>query len=104
TSRRGAGSSAASAGSPSSGPSRRASAHGLTLGEIVVVHEVAVTLDVAALAADDEDHEVAVARVRELARRRRLDVGEPAGPEFAHLAVDLEARRAAVHEVQLVLR
>src|SRR5579875_1606608 len=62
-----------------------------------------VALDVAALAADDEQHEVVVARVRELARRRGLDVDEAARPELPHFAADLEARRPAVDEVELVL-
>ena len=44
------------------------------------VDEVAVALDVAVLAADDEQHEVVVAAVRDLARRGRLHVtrGRPA--------------------------
>src|SRR5262249_51880762 len=60
--------------------------------------------DVAVLAADDEDHEVVVADVRQLAVRRRLDVAETAWAKLAHLAVDLEPRRPAVDEVELVLR
>src|SRR5262249_43557954 len=64
---------------------------------------MAVALDVAALAADDEHDQVVVAAVRELARRRRLDVAQAAGAELAHLALHLEPRRALVHEVELVL-
>src|SRR5215472_8153202 len=64
---------------------------------------MAVALDVAALAADDEHDQVVVAGVRELARRRRLDMAQAAGAELAHLPIDLEPRRALVHEVELVL-
>src|SRR5436190_21393254 len=67
------------------------------------VDEMAVSLDVPVLAADDEQDEVAVADARDLPRRRRLDVAEAAGAELPHLAVDLESCRAAVHEVELVL-
>jgi len=35
--------------------------------------------------------------------RRRLDVHEAARPDLARLPVGLEARRAAVDEIQLVL-
>jgi hypothetical protein len=38
---------------------------------------MAVALDVAALAAHDEEDELLVAGVRDLARRRGLDVDEP---------------------------
>jgi len=65
---------------------------------------VAVALDVAVLAADDEDDCVFVERIRELARRRRLAVEEPAFAELAGLAVDLYEHLAAMDEVQLVLR
>jgi hypothetical protein len=68
------------------------------------VDGVTVTLDVPALAADDEDDGVLVERVRELAVRRRGRVEEPALPEVARLALDLDADLAAVHEVELVLR
>src|SRR5437868_710094 len=63
-----------------------------------------VALDVAALAADDEDHRFLVEGIRDLARRRRLGVEEPARAEVAGLALDLDAHRAAVDEVELVLR
>src|SRR5438094_896394 len=62
-----------------------------------------VALDVAVLAADDEHDQLLVADVRDLARRRRLDVADPARSEGPLLAVDLELRRAAVDEVELVL-
>ena len=68
------------------------------------IDEVAVALDVAVLAADDEDDRLLVERVRELARRRRLGVEEAALAELARLAVDLDPHAAAVDEVQLVLR
>ena len=44
----------------------------------VHVDEVAVALDVAVLAADDQDHELLVAPVRDLAVGGRLDVDEAA--------------------------
>jgi hypothetical protein len=59
---------------------------------------VAVAAGVPALGADDEHDEVLVADVRDAARRRRLDVGDPAGAELERLARDLEARTAAVDE------
>ena len=63
-----------------------------------------VPLDIAVLAADDEHHELlGLARVRDLARRLRLDVQQPALAELAHLAADLHARPAAMDEVELVL-
>src|SRR3989442_2148232 len=68
------------------------------------VDEVAVALDVTARAAHDQHDQVLVAGVREAARRRRRDVDERAGTERALLAVDLEARRPLVDEVELVLR
>src|SRR5204862_5211524 len=71
--------------------------------EVVRVDEVAVALDVAALAADDEQDQVVVAGVRELARRRRLDVAQTTGAELAHLPFHLEPRRALVDEIELVL-
>ena len=52
---------------------------------------MAVAFDVAVLAADDEEHQIlGVARVRDAARRRRLDVDQAAGTENTLLAVDLE--------------
>jgi hypothetical protein len=45
---------------------------------------VAVALDVAVLAADDEEDERLVAGVRHLAWRRRVHVQEPARPQLAH--------------------
>src|SRR2546429_409866 len=50
------------------------------------VDEVAVALDVAAAAAHDEHDQVVVARVREAARGRRLDVDDGAGAERPLLA------------------
>ena len=64
---------------------------------------MAVAADVAALPADDEEHEIAVAGVPETARRRGLDMAETARLELEPLAFDLEDRAAPVHEVQLVL-
>src|SRR5262249_43884597 len=64
----------------------------------------AVAFDVPALAADDEQHQLLrLARVRDLPRRRRLDVEEAALAKLAHLAADLHARATAVDEVELVL-
>ena len=65
---------------------------------------MAVALDVAVLAADDEQDEVVVGAVRDLAGRRRLDVHEPALADDVLVAVERERRGAAVDEVQLVLR
>src|SRR3954462_12737559 len=63
-----------------------------------------VAFDVAVLAADHEQHELfVVARIREPAWRRRLDVDECAGADLPLLAADLGARATAVHEVELVL-
>src|SRR6185312_2308786 len=67
------------------------------------VDQVAVSLDIAVFAADDEEDSVVVERVRDLARRGRLAVEEPAWPELARLALDLDDDLAAVHEVELVL-
>src|SRR5262249_41065294 len=72
----------------------------LAPGEVGIVDEMAVALDVAALAADDEHDQVVVAGVRELARGRRLDVAHAAGAELAHLPFHLEPRRALVEEVE----
>ena len=47
------------------------------------IHEVAVAFDVAALAADDEDDRVLVARVRDAPRLGRGDVEQPALAELA---------------------
>ena len=58
-------------------------------GVVLGVDEMSVALDVAALAADDEDDRVLVEGVRELARRCRLGVEEPALAEVARLALDL---------------
>src|SRR5918999_2484669 len=77
----------------------------LSPSEVGVVHDVPVTLDVAALAADDEEREVLRSGgVRESPWRRRLDVDETARPELAHLFSDLHTCDPAVDEVQLVLR
>ena len=70
----------------------------------LLVHEVTVALDVAALAADDEDDRVLVARVRDAPRSGRARVEEPALAELARLAVDVDPDAAPVHEVELVLR
>src|SRR3954465_3177756 len=80
-------------------------AKALPPGEIPFrIDEHPVPLDVAVLAADHAHHEIfRVARVRDLARGRRLDVQQPALADLAHLAADLDARSSAVHEVQLVL-
>ena len=59
---------------------------------VVRVDEMAVALDVAVLAADDEDDRVFVERIRELARRRRLAVEEAA---FAELAASRRRPRRA---------
>ena len=63
-----------------------------------------VPLDVAALAADDEDDRVVVARVRDAPRRRRAAVEEAALVELARLAADVDPDAPPVHEVELVLR
>src|SRR3990170_4917327 len=69
------------------------------------VDHVPVALDVAVLTPDHEEHEIlALARVRHPARCRRLDMEEPARTEDPLLAVDLDACRAGVDEVELVLR
>src|SRR6185437_4857413 len=68
------------------------------------VHEVAVALDVAAPAADDEDDRVLVPDVRDSPRSRRARVEEPALAELARLAVDVHADLPTVDEVELVLR
>src|SRR5882757_5958248 len=62
-----------------------------------------VALDVAVLAADDEDDRVLLERIRELARRCRLAMEEAARAELAGLALDLDDHRPAVDEVELVL-
>src|SRR5712691_13417152 len=67
------------------------------------VDQMAVALDVAVLAADDEDDRVLLERIRELARRRRLAVEEAARAELAGLTLDLDDYLPAVDEVQLVL-
>src|SRR5436309_415591 len=65
---------------------------------------MAVALDVTALAADHEQHEVlALGRIRDAPWRGRFGVEEPARPELANLAFHLDLRTAAVHEVELVL-
>src|SRR3990170_5860323 len=69
------------------------------------VDHVPVAPDVAVLTADHEEHEIlALARVRDSAWRRRRDVEEPTRTEDPLLAVDLDACRAGVDEVELVLR
>jgi len=55
---------------------------------------VTVALDVAALAADDEDDRVLVARVREPAVRGRGGVKEAARAELAAFASDVDAADA----------
>src|SRR5205085_891643 len=67
------------------------------------IHEVAVALDVAALAADDEDDRVLLARVRDPPRRRRSSVEQPTLAELARLAADVDADPSTVDEVELVL-
>src|SRR5207248_7302587 len=97
--------SAASAACPSSGRScELPSRHRLPLFEVGGAHDVTVALDVAVLAADDEEHEILVGPVADAPRRRRLDVHEPACLDDVLLALDLERGRAAVDEVELVLR
>src|SRR4051794_23078227 len=101
TTRRAAGSWAASAGSPSSTRSREP----LPPRKIDLrVDEVPVAVDVAALASDDQEHELAVRAIRDLPVGRRLDVNEPSFADLVLLALDGERRGAAVDEVQLVLR
>src|SRR5947199_589524 len=68
------------------------------------VDEMPVALDVAALAADDDDDRVLVERVGDLARRLGLAVEEPAGVEITCLPLDFDTHAASVHEVELVLR
>src|SRR5947209_20504678 len=63
-----------------------------------------VALDVAVLAADDEQDGLFVAGVRDAALRRRLRVEEPAFAELLRLAVDVDLHAALVHEVELILR
>src|SRR3974390_1999606 len=65
---------------------------------------MAVALDVAAVAADDEDDRVLVSRVRDPPRLGRRRVEEPALAELARLAADVDADLPAMDEVQLVLR
>ena len=65
---------------------------------------MAVALDIAAFAADDEDDCVIIERIRQLARRRRLAVEEPACLEIPRLAPDVDPDLSAVDEVELVLR
>jgi hypothetical protein len=60
---------------------------------VLHIDEVSVALDVAALAADDEQHEIlGIACVRHEPRRRRLDVEQTALAELLHLVTDLDAR------------
>jgi hypothetical protein len=73
------------------------------LGEILVADEMAVALDVAVLAADDEEHKVVVTYIRDCAMGRRRDVHDAALAHFVPIAVDVEDRLSAVDEVQLVL-
>ena len=57
--------------------------------DVGLVDHVAVALDVAVLAAHDEDDEIVrLARVRHPARGRRVDVEEPARSEDPLLALD----------------
>ena len=67
------------------------------------IDHLPVASHVATLGADDEQHEVVVAGVRDPSRRRRPDVEDAAGAELARLVTDLDARRARVDEVELVL-
>src|SRR5580765_323841 len=68
------------------------------------IDEMPVALDVPVLATDDEQHEIfGVACVRDGPPGRRLDVQQPALTELVNLAADLDARAAAMHEVELVL-
>ena len=76
----------------------------LALREIIGRDELSVAGDVAALAADDQKHEFVVGSVRDAARRCRLDVDEAALGDDVLGALDLERGRAAVDEVELVLR
>ncbi len=78
-------------------------AEALPKGELLVARHVAVALHVAVLAADDQEHELVVADVRDPARGGRLDVKEASRAECPLLAVHLDPRRAAVDEVELVL-
>src|SRR5262249_45902679 len=52
---------------------------------------------------DEHDEVLRVARVRDLARRRGLDVQEPSRPEDSLLALHLDVRLPRVDEVELVL-
>ena len=70
----------------------------------LLVHEVTVPLDVAALAADDEDDRVLVARIRDAPRSRRAAWKSPPSLELARLAADVDPDAPLVHEVELVLR
>jgi hypothetical protein len=67
------------------------------------VDQVAVALDVAALAADDVDDRLLVERVRHTARGRGLGVEEPALAELPRLPRHVDPDAAAVDEVELVL-
>src|SRR2546423_3157762 len=64
---------------------------------------MAVTLDVPVLAADGVQDEVLVGAIRDAAWRGRLDVDEASLSDGVFLPVDGEGRRAAEHEVELVL-
>src|SRR5207237_4923938 len=103
TSPPGAAAASASAGTPSSDRPSRLPERGAPL-DVGRVDHPTVALDVAVLAADDEQHQVVVAGVGDLSPGGRLDVHESAGPELARLAVDLDARPSAVDEVELVLQ
>src|SRR5215210_2399890 len=73
------------------------------LAELGRIGRPAVAADVAALCADDEQHEILVSDARDLPRRGRLDMAETAGPELARLAGQREPCPARVDEVELVL-
>src|SRR5580765_4481261 len=75
---------------------------GLPSREVALgIDEMPVALDVPVLAADDEQHQVfGVARVRDGPARRRLDVQQSALAELVNLVADLDARAAAMDEIE----
>src|SRR5581483_10657784 len=78
-------------------------AEGSSARGVLVVHEAAVALDVAVLAADDDQHRFLVEGIVDRPRSRRLAVEEPARPELAALAFDLDDDSPGMDEVELVL-
>ena len=83
----------------------RPGAEGAAALDVGGIDHLSVPLDVAARAADDEQHQLLVLRpVGYAARRGRLDVEKAAWAELEHLVANLDAGAAAVDEVELVLR